>query len=116
MLEVIEAEGLAENAGQVGAYLLDDLQALWRKYDRIGDVRGAGLFVGVECVKERRTKEPLAAAATHVVNDLRRRRVLISVTGPGANVLKIRPPMVFTREHADIFLAALGEALASFGG
>lgn len=116
VLEVIEAEGLAENAREVGAYLLDGLRALSERHDTIGDVRGAGLFLGVEFVNDRRTKEPLSAAATHVVNDLRRRRVLISATGPGANILKIRPPQVFKREHADIFLAALGEALASFGG
>nr|WP_243735653.1 aminotransferase class III-fold pyridoxal phosphate-dependent enzyme [Dongia mobilis] len=116
VLEVIEAENLAENAGKVGTYMLEGLQRLAGRYEIIGDVRGAGLFLGLEFVKDRKTKEPLAAAATHVVNDLRRRRILISATGPGANVLKIRPPLVFTREHADIFLDAMEQALASFGG
>ncbi|WP_374375735.1 aspartate aminotransferase family protein [Dongia sp.] len=116
VLEVIEAEGLAENAGKVGAYMLDGLNKLAQKHEIIGDVRGAGLFLGLEFVKDRKTKEPLAVAATHVVNDLRRRRVLISATGPGANVLKIRPPLVFTQEHADIFLDAMEKAVASFKG
>lgn len=116
VLEVIENEGLADNAGKVGAYMLEGLQRLAGKYPIIGDVRGAGLFLGLEFVKDRQSKEPFAAAASHVVNDLRRRKILISATGPGANVLKIRPPLVFAREHADIFLDATEKALASFGG
>ena len=116
VLEVIDGENLAENAGKVGTYMLDGLNRLAGQYDVIGDVRGAGLFLGLEFVKDRKTKEPLAAAATHVVNDLRRQGILISATGPYANVLKIRPPLVFTEEHADIFLDATAKALASFGG
>lgn len=116
VLEVIENEGLADNAGKVGAYMLEGLQRLAGKYPTIGDIRGTGLFLGLEFVKDRQSKEPFAAAASHVVNDLRRRKILISATGPGANVLKIRPPLVFSREHADIFLDATEKALASFGG
>lgn len=116
VLEVIERESLAENAGRVGSYMLDGLQRLAGRFEIIGDVRGAGLFLGMEFVKDRRSKEPLAAAATHVVNDLRRQRILISATGPGANVLKIRPPLVFTQEHADIFLDATARALESYPG
>ena len=114
VLEVIENEGLPANAAKVGAYMKAGLEKLADRFDIIGDVRGAGLFLGLEFVKDRKTKEPLAAAATHVVNDLRRRRVLISATGPGANILKIRPPLVFTEEHADIFLDAVSQALASY--
>ena len=114
LLEVIENEGLPANAAKVGAYMKAGLEKLADRFDIIGDVRGAGLFLGLEFVKDRKTKEPLAAAATHVVNDLRRRRVLISATGPGANILKIRPPLVFTEEHADIFLDAVSQALASY--
>lgn len=113
VLEVIDNEDLATNAGKVGAYMLAGLEKFAQSYDVIGDVRGAGLFLGLEFVKDRKTKEPNAEAATHVVNDLRRRKVLISATGPGANILKIRPPLVFTQEHADIFLDATEKALAS---
>lgn len=116
VLEVIDGEKLAENAGKVGDYMLAGLQRLAGKFDVIGDVRGAGLFLGLEFVKDRKTREPLAAAATHVVNDLRRQGILISATGPYANVLKIRPPLVFTQEHADIFLDATEKALRAFGG
>jgi len=112
VLEVIDNEGLAANAGKVGAYMKAGLEKLAQRYEVIGDVRGAGLFLGVEFVTDRKTKEPNAMAATHVVNDLRRRKVLISATGPGANILKIRPPLVFTQEHADIFLDATEKALA----
>jgi 4-aminobutyrate aminotransferase-like enzyme len=112
VLEVIDNEGLAANAGKVGAYMKAGLEKLAQRYEVIGDVRGAGLFLGVEFVTDRKTKEPNAKAATHVVNDLRRRKVLISATGPGANILKIRPPLVFTQEHADIFLDATDKALA----
>ncbi|WP_374382529.1 aspartate aminotransferase family protein [Dongia sp.] len=112
VLEVIENENLPTNAAKVGAYMKAGLEKLAERFDIIGDVRGAGLFLGLEFVKDRKSKEPLAAAATHVVNDLRRRKVLISATGPGANILKIRPPLVFTQEHADIFLDAVGQALA----
>jgi 4-aminobutyrate aminotransferase-like enzyme len=112
VLEVIDNEGLAVNAGKVGAYMKAGLEKLAQRYEVIGDVRGAGLFLGVEFVTDRKTKEPSAEAATHVVNDLRRRKVLISATGPGANILKIRPPLVFTQEHADIFLDATEKALA----
>ncbi|MDY0881638.1 aminotransferase class III-fold pyridoxal phosphate-dependent enzyme [Dongia soli] len=111
VLEVIEGEGLAENAGMVGTYLLDGLKALAMRHSIIGDVRGAGLFLGVEFVKDRTTKEAAPEETARVVNDLRRRRILISATGPRANILKIRPPLVFSRENADLFLAAMDDVL-----
>jgi 4-aminobutyrate aminotransferase-like enzyme len=114
VLDVIEGGGLAENAGKIGTYMREGLERLAARYPIIGDVRGAGLFLGVEFVKDRKTKEPDAETTTRVVNDLRKRRVLISATGPGANILKIRPPLVFTQEHADIFLDAMGKTLAAF--
>ena len=113
VLDVIEQEGLAENAGKVGTYMRDGLERLATRHEGIGDVRGAGLFLGLEFVKDRTTKEPDAETTTRIVNDLRRRKVLISATGPGANILKIRPPLVFTQEHADIFLDAMEKSLAA---
>jgi 4-aminobutyrate aminotransferase-like enzyme len=113
VLEIIDNEGLAQNAGKVGAYMREGLEKLSTRHDIIGDVRGAGLFLGVEFVKDRKSKQPAPEETARVVNDLRRRKVLISATGPGANILKIRPPLVFTQEHADIFLDAVGQALTA---
>lgn len=112
VLDVIAREDLVANAKIVGAYLRDGLRALASQHDLIGDVRGAGLFVGVELVADRATRRPATAETSRLVNGLRDRRVLISACGPHANVLKIRPPLVFTREHADIFLAAMDEVLS----
>ncbi|MBL8772107.1 MAG: aspartate aminotransferase family protein [Phenylobacterium sp.] len=108
VLDVIEDEGLMANAAAVGAYLKAGLETLSRRQPLIAEVRGAGLFLGVELAHEGR---PASAAAAQVVNGLRRRRVLVSATGPHANILKVRPPLVFTREHADLFLDALDDAL-----
>ena len=111
VLDVIEGEGLAENAASVGAYLLEGLRALAGRHRAIGDVRGAGLFLGVELVSDRARKTPDAALAARVVNGLRNRRVLISATGPDANILKLRPPLVFSRANADLFLDRLDATL-----
>jgi 4-aminobutyrate aminotransferase-like enzyme len=108
---VIERERLVTNARDVGAHLLEALTELGTRHALIGDVRGAGLFVGVELVSDRATKAPAPDAATRVVNGLRDRRVLISATGPGVNVLKIRPPLVFSREQADLLVGALAGVL-----
>jgi 4-aminobutyrate aminotransferase-like enzyme len=111
VLEVIERDGLVANAANVGAYMMAGLRELATRYEPIGDVRGAGLFVGLELVRDRATKEPDAALTARIVNGLRQRRVLISASGPYANVLKIRPPLVFGREHADTFIRALDDVL-----
>jgi 4-aminobutyrate aminotransferase-like enzyme len=74
-------------------------------------VRGAGLFVGVEIVSDRNSQTPDAAATTKLVNGLRRKRVLISAAGPNANVLKVRPPIVFSKSNVDHFIGALDEVL-----
>ncbi len=113
VLDIIESEGLAESAGDVGAYMRAGLRALADRYEAIGDVRGDGLFTGLELVETRDEKAPASALTTRIVNGLRARRVLISATGPGANILKIRPPLVFTRAHADIFLAQMADVLAA---
>lgn len=113
VLDVIESEGLAENAGAVGAYLAAGLRDLAGRFEVIGDVRGAGLFLGVELVSDRAERTPAGALAARVVNGLRERRVLISATGPDANILKLRPPLVFQRGHADLFLARLEEVLTT---
>ncbi|MDQ1079298.1 aspartate aminotransferase family protein [Pseudoroseomonas cervicalis] len=111
VLEVIEGEGLVQNAHDTGAFLRDGLRQLAQRHELIGDVRGAGLFVGVELVTDRARKTPASAETARLVNGLRDRRVLISAAGPDANVLKIRPPLVFRQEHAERFLEAMEAVL-----
>jgi 4-aminobutyrate aminotransferase-like enzyme len=113
VLEVIEGEGLVENARRVGDHLRDGLRALGERHPIVGDVRGAGLFIGVELVRDRRTKEPATEETACLVNDLRERRILVSATGPDANILKIRPPLVFSRGNADLFLSVVDDLLGA---
>jgi len=113
--EVIRDQNLLGNAARVGREIRDGLRQLREQYDRIGDVRGAGLYIGVEMVSDRDGKTPDAATATAIVNGLRDRRVLISATGFHANVLKIRPPLVFSAADADRLLTALDDTLSSTG-
>jgi 4-aminobutyrate aminotransferase-like enzyme len=114
VLDVIEAEGLQENARAVGRYLLGTLQDIAASTPRIGAVRGAGLYAGVDFVRPG-TTEPDGDAAIAVVNGLRDRHVLISATGPHGNTLKIRPPLPFARTHVDQLAAALSDTLTTLG-
>jgi 4-aminobutyrate aminotransferase-like enzyme len=113
VLEVIEREGLMDNAYAVGIHLHDGLRQLADRHAAIGDIRGTGLFIGVELVRDRATKEPDPETTARLVNGLRERRILISAAGPGANVLKIRPPLVFTKANADMFLEAVDAVLSA---
>jgi 4-aminobutyrate aminotransferase-like enzyme len=110
VLDVIEAEGLAENARTVGRYLLRTLEEIAASTPRIAAVRGVGLYAGVDFVRPS-TAEPDGDAAIAVVNGLRDRHVLISATGPHGNTLKIRPPLPFATEHVDQLAAALSDTL-----
>jgi 4-aminobutyrate aminotransferase-like enzyme len=116
VLEVIQAEGLQQNALEVGRYLMDGLRRLALEHESIGDVRGAGLFVGADFVRERETRIPAPEIAMRMVNDLRRKNILISASGLDGNVLKIRPPLPFSRADADIFLAAMRDVLEESAG
>ena len=111
VLAVIEDEGLVANAAKVGSYLRQGLLTLAERHPLIGDVRGEGLLLGVELVDEAR--RPAAGHARKVTEAMRERGILLSATGPAGNVLKIRPPLVFQREHADLLLQVLDEILAS---
>jgi 4-aminobutyrate aminotransferase-like enzyme len=111
VLTVIEDEGLLASAASVGSYLRQGLLALAARHSLIGDVRGQGLLVGVELVDEAR--RPATGKARQVTEAMRKRGILLSATGPAGNVLKIRPPLVFQPEHADLLLEALDEVLAS---
>jgi 4-aminobutyrate aminotransferase-like enzyme len=115
VLDVLEREGIAENVQETGRHLAAGLQALQQRHERIGDVRGRGLFFGIELVRDRATREPAADEAARVRERLRGNGVLLSTTGPHGNVLKIRPPLVFAPRHADRLLEALDEGLAWLG-
>jgi 4-aminobutyrate aminotransferase-like enzyme len=112
VLDVLESEGLQANALETGAYLRSELRIIAAGGDRIGDVRGAGLYTGVEIVKDKTSREPDRETAERIVNELRQRNILIGTAGRHGNVLKIRPPLSFSREHVDIFLEGFAAALA----
>ena len=112
VLDVIRDEGLVENALEVGACFRQALHGLMAKHALIGDVRGIGLATGVELVRDRRTKEPAPAETSRLLNLLRDEGVLMGGEGKLGNVLKIRPPIVFSRDHAGLAVAALDRALA----
>jgi 4-aminobutyrate aminotransferase-like enzyme len=111
--DVIRDEGLMENARKVGIALRDGLIEIARRHEAIGDVRGSGLYIGAELVKDRATRQPDADKALAIVNGLRERNVLISATGYHANVLKIRPPLVFGQAHVDRLLTELEATIRS---
>jgi len=115
VLDVIEQNDLQRNALEVGNYLRERLAALGKRHALVGEARGTGLFIGLELVTDRATRAPATAQAAKVVNGLRQRQVLLSATGPQGNVLKIRPPLVFTREHADLLVERLDEVLGMLG-
>jgi len=110
VLDVIETEGLRQNALAVGDYLRDTLQAIARDTPRISAVRGAGLYAAADFT-DPGTGEPDGDAAIRVVNGLRERHVLISATGPDGSTLKIRPPLPFARPHVDQLAEALTDTL-----
>ncbi|GAC1616624.1 MAG: aminotransferase class III-fold pyridoxal phosphate-dependent enzyme [Ktedonobacteraceae bacterium] len=112
VLDVIAEEQLQTNALRVGKHLMDELRGLMEKHSLIGDVRGRGLFVGIELVLDRETLEPAAAQASYIANRMRERGILLSTDGPLHNVLKIKPPLVFTVENADFLVATLDKILA----
>ncbi|MCB2134343.1 MAG: aspartate aminotransferase family protein [Rhodobacteraceae bacterium] len=112
VLDVVRDEGLVAHAGQLGAALRTGLEALAGRHEAIGCIRGTGLYYGVEMVADRDSKTPDPTEALRVVNRLRDERILISATGPHANVLKIRPPLVLQQAHVDRFLDGLDRVLS----
>jgi 4-aminobutyrate aminotransferase-like enzyme len=115
VLDVLEAEGLMANAEQVGTYLRERLRDLMTRFPVIGDVRGAGLYNAVELVDDPTTRTPAASLASAVINGLRQRQVLIGAAGPHGHILKLRPPLCFSREHVDTLVRAITATLASLG-
>ena len=110
-LHVTREEQLQDHARRVGAHLLADLRALQRNHELIGDVRGSGLFVGVELVRDRASLEPATEEAGRIVNRMRELGVLVGTDGPHHNVIKIRGPMPLGLSDIDCLVAAFERAL-----
>ena len=111
-LEVIERERLQENCRTTGATFRAQIKALAERHPMIGDVRGSGLMTGVDIVSDRASREPSASEARRIANRMRELGVLVGIDGPLGNVLKVRPPIPFQPEHADIAVAAMDQAMA----
>lgn len=111
VLEVIEEEKLQANAQSIGNYMMEELQKLTPHCAYMGDVRGTGFYIGVEFVKDLTSKQPAADIVDNVVQLMRDKNILLSTDGPDHNVLKIKPPMVFDKNHADLFLSFLVDSL-----
>ena len=113
VLDVIEQETLQKNALYVGRFLKEGLMELRDRYPLIGDVRGEGLFLGIELVRDRATLEPATAETHRLVEEMRMRQILLSVDGPLHNIVKIKPPMVFSKEDAARLVRELDLVLGS---
>jgi 4-aminobutyrate aminotransferase-like enzyme len=112
VLDVIEEEGLQDHAARVGARLLDGLRSLMERHRVVGDVRGIGLYLGVELVTDREGRTPAPALASLAVEEMRGRRILLGTDGIHGNVLKIKPPLPFDDEDADRLVEELDRVLA----
>ena len=113
VLEVIEEEGLQENALVVGAQFKRGLEELQSRHPTVGDVRGKGLMLGVELVRDRGTKEPATVETAAVLEEARERGVLVGKGGLDGNVLRIKPPMCITNNDVEFALAVLDRALST---
>ena len=111
VLDVIQEEGLQERAQAVGAHLLTRLQGLQARYPIMGDVRGLGLFIGCELVRDREQLTPASDEAGYIVERMKDQGILIGIDGPLHNVLKIKPPLVFGMDDADRLVETLERVL-----
>jgi 4-aminobutyrate aminotransferase-like enzyme len=111
VLDVLESSRLQENALRVGGHWVHELQSLQEKYPLIGDVRGSGFFLGIDLVTNREHSDPAKRQASYIVNRLRQEGVLAGTDGPHHNVLKLRPPLIFTDANASQFSSTLSKIL-----
>jgi 4-aminobutyrate aminotransferase-like enzyme len=111
VLEVVQEEKVQSHALKVGEHLISGLRDLQQRYDIIRDIRGSGLFLGVELVRD--THEPATAEAHHIVNRMREQGILLGSDGPFHNVLKIRPPMPFSEIDADLLIATFAQVIST---
>ncbi|KIC89118.1 aminotransferase class III-fold pyridoxal phosphate-dependent enzyme [Flavihumibacter sp. ZG627] len=115
VLQVIQEEGLQAHAWKTGTHLLERLRALMPKHGIIGDVRGHGLFIGVELIRDHQTLEPAVPEIDDIVEAMKERGFLLSTDGPLNNVLKIKPPLVFSKANADAMVTMLDEVMTELG-
>jgi len=113
VLDIVDEEGLADNAARMGCELLSGLRQLQTRHQAIGEVRGLGLFIGVDLVEDRVSRKPATALAEHVTNHLRDEHILIGREGSADNILKIRPPLTIDSVSIERICAALDAALHS---
>ncbi|MFK7734036.1 MAG: aspartate aminotransferase family protein [Pseudomonadales bacterium] len=113
VLDVLQEEALLDNAVQTGGFVANGLRDLQSRYDIIGDVRDKGLFFAMELVEDRATKAPIAGVAGQFINMMCERGVLISKIGSNDNILKLRPPMPFAKDNAELLLDTLDECFAA---
>jgi len=111
VLNIVEDEGLQKNAKQTGDQLMAGLNALMDKYDIIGDVRGYGLFIGLDLVTDKETRAPGTDLADYVKNRMREHRILMGSEGPYDNILKIRPPMTIEKDDIKYILEVMDTVL-----
>lgn len=116
VLDVIENESLQQNALDVGNHIIDGLLQLAETHDCVGDVRGSGLFLALELVTDRANRTPARELTHKIVNDLCQRGVLTGSIGPDENILKLRSPLVLSREDADCLLTRLDDSLSATVG
>jgi len=114
VLEVIESEKLQAHAHELGNYMLDQFRSLQSAYQCIGDVRGSGLFLGIDLVIDPDTKVPDTQLAKHIKNELRERSILVGTDGPANNVIKIKPPMCFSKKNADQLISMFRGVLRQY--
>jgi 4-aminobutyrate aminotransferase-like enzyme/Ser/Thr protein kinase RdoA (MazF antagonist) len=112
VLDVLREENLQQNAYSVGSEWLAQLRQLQATYPLIGDARGSGLFLGIDLVNDRQTRTPATDQASYVVNRLRDCGILAGTDGPHHNVVKLRPPLIFSSEDAALFSCALSRVLS----
>lgn len=111
VLDVIEWQKLQTNARETGAYLKKRLINEILPYPCVGDIRGLGLFQGIDIVKNKQSREQNGDLAKKIIMRMREKLVLVSRDGPKSNVLKIKPPIVFNKENVDCLLENLKETL-----
>ena len=113
VLKIIKAEKLQKNALNIGSYLKKELLNLKKTFEIIGDIRGEGLFLGIEIIAEINTIKPNPKAAKQIVNEMKELDVLISTDGPDNNMIKIKPPIIFNKKDADFLLNKLDKTISS---
>ncbi|MEX2480662.1 MAG: aspartate aminotransferase family protein [Gammaproteobacteria bacterium] len=116
VLDVMECDGLIEHARDIGDYVRARFQGLAERHPLIGDIRGHGLWIGVELVRDRANKTPATEETRRIVNRMKERGILMNRIGEFDNVLKMRPPLPFAREHADLLIETIDDVMGETEG